>query len=148
MATNSDVQRAKDATVPTLSILRNTIERRASRVREDVRGALVSTLRNITDAGDKQIADTHKKVRAQQWSEAGAELLKHEAVAEGTAMFSVLADATAAHHRTHRDQLDRELSQVPDPPNAFLASEVRQELRQWKRVNGICFSAAATICKW
>jgi hypothetical protein len=126
---NSDVQRAKDVTVPTLNILRTTIDRRVSHVRESMRNDLTKTLRSIVDTGEIQIKSTHKKLREQVWSPAGAELLKNEAIAEGVGMIKLLADAATKNARDHRGQLDRELSQVPEPPNAFLAHEVRQELK-------------------
>lgn len=110
------------------NVLRTIINRYAERVRVDQRGPLTNTLNNIADIYDKTVQAADKKLKAQQWTPAGRELLMHEARAEAGAMIQLAVDAATRHHREHRHRLDAELSQVPTI-NEFRASEIRGLLR-------------------
>src|SRR5688500_1295657 len=130
MATIDTTVRAKDGNQPpSANQLRSIIDRVASNVREDERGALTTTLRSMTEVFDKQVQATDKKLQAQQWSPAGRELVNNEAVAEATAMLKVQIDAATTHHRQHLAALDGELSQI-DSINEFRAVEIRRLLRE------------------
>jgi hypothetical protein len=132
MANEDTVLRPKDVDIPTANLLRSVIDRYASRVREDQRGQLTGTLHNVADVFDRAVKAADKKLKAQQWTAAGRELLMHEARAEAGAMIALIADAATKHHRDHLAALDAELSEVPTI-NEFRATEIRGLLRDMRK---------------
>jgi hypothetical protein len=125
---NSEAIRPADVTLPTARQLRSIIPRAVAGLRDDQRGNATGVLENIASVLDKSVQAADKKLKGQQWTEAGREFALDQARAEAEGMIKVIADGATQRHRDHLTQLEADMSEVPTI-NEFRAVEIRSLLR-------------------